>query len=67
MQARSTTDRAKRQEAYTKIATIAYEEVPYLWVAQRNTRNAHRSWVKGYEINPMMYWFIPFNTLTKAE
>jgi len=65
MQARSTTDKVKRQEAYTKIANIAYEEVPYLWVAQRNTRNAHRSWVKGFEVNPMMYWFIPFNTITK--
>lgn len=65
VQARNTVDREQRQELYSKISFIAYEEVPYLWVAQHNVRNVFRDWVKGYSVNPMMYWYIPFHKITK--
>jgi peptide/nickel transport system substrate-binding protein len=64
--ARRTQDRKERPGIYSEIFRIAYEEVPYIWLAQRNVRIAYHSWVMGHRINPMMYWYIPFHILKKG-
>jgi ABC-type transport system substrate-binding protein len=59
-------DREQRQELYSKISFIAYEEVR-IYGGQHNVRNVFRDWVKGYSVNPMMYWYIPFHKIKKNK
>ena len=62
---RKTVDEARREEIYQEIQTIMSEEVPYIFPAQRLVQAAKRDWVKGYEINPMNTWYVPFQKMTK--
>lgn len=66
-EARSNTDEALREENYKEIQSIMAEEVPYIFVAQPNLQTPLRSWVKGYQLNPMNTWYVPFNKMTKEQ
>ncbi|WP_019415450.1 ABC transporter substrate-binding protein [Paenisporosarcina sp. TG20] len=66
-EARSNTDEELRISNYEEIQDIMAEEVPYIFVAQPNLQAAGREWVKGYELNPMNTWYVPFNKITKEE
>jgi len=62
---RKTVDTAKREEIYQKVQSIMTEEVPYIFPSQRKVEVAVKNWVKGYEINPMNTWYVPFQKITK--
>lgn len=62
---RKTVDEGRREEIYQEIQAIMSEEVPYIFPAQRLVQATQRSWVKGYEINPMNTWYVPFQKMTK--
>lgn len=62
---REVVDEARREEVYKEVQAIMAEEVPYIFPAQRLVQTAKRTWVKGYEINPMNTWYVPFHKLTK--
>jgi peptide/nickel transport system substrate-binding protein len=62
---RKTVDKARREEIYKQVQTIMNDEVPYIFPAQRKVQVAKRTWVKGYEINPMNTWYVPFQKMTK--
>ncbi|TLS36263.1 ABC transporter substrate-binding protein [Pseudalkalibacillus caeni] len=65
--ARASTNEDERAAAYKEIQDIMAEEVPYIFVAQPYVQAPLRDWVKGYEINPMNTWYVPFNKITKAQ
>ncbi|MGA9224788.1 MAG: ABC transporter substrate-binding protein [Mesobacillus sp.] len=62
---RKTVDEGRREEIYQEIQAIMSEEVPYIFPAQRLVQATQRTWVKGYEINPMNTWYVPFQKMTK--
>ncbi|MDN3449611.1 ABC transporter substrate-binding protein [Planococcus sp. APC 3906] len=64
---RTSTDEALRENNYMEIQNIMAEEVPYIFVAQPKLQAPLRSWVKGYELNPMNSWYVPFHKITKEE
>jgi peptide/nickel transport system substrate-binding protein len=64
-EARVSTDDAKREADYKEVQSIMADEEPYVFVAQRKVQVAKRDWVKGFEINPMNTWYVPFNKMTK--
>lgn len=64
-EARSSTDEALRESNYKEIQSTMAEEVPYIFVAQPNLQAPMRSWVQGYELNPMNTWYVPFHKMTK--
>ncbi|TWT14530.1 ABC transporter substrate-binding protein [Planomicrobium sp. CPCC 101079] len=66
-EARTSTDESLRENNYMEIQNIMAEEVPYIFVAQPNLQAASRSWVKGYELNPMNVWYVPFHKITKEQ
>jgi peptide/nickel transport system substrate-binding protein len=65
VEGRKTVDEGRREEIYKEVQKIMSEEVPYIFPAQRLVQAAKRSWVKGYEINPMNTWYVPFQKMTK--
>ena len=64
---RTSTDEALRENNYMEIQNLMAEEVPYIFVAQPKLQAPLRSWVKGYELNPMNSWYVPFHKITKEE
>jgi peptide/nickel transport system substrate-binding protein len=62
---RSTVDEAIRDKNYQEIQQIMSDEVPYIFPAQRTVQAPMKDWVKGYEINPMNTWYVPFQKMTK--
>lgn len=66
-EARTNTDEKLREGNYQEIQNIMAEEVPYIFVAQPKLQSASRSWVKGFEINPMNTWYVPFDKITKEQ
>ncbi|MEH7503000.1 ABC transporter substrate-binding protein [Neobacillus drentensis] len=65
VEGRKTVDEGRRDEIYKEVQKIMSEEVPYIFPAQRLVQAAKRTWVKGYEINPMNTWYVPFQKMTK--
>lgn len=63
--ARKSVDDVERDAAYKEIQAIMAEDVPYIFLAQRNVQAAKREWVEGHEINPMNTWYVPFHKITK--
>ncbi|PSL41341.1 peptide/nickel transport system substrate-binding protein [Planomicrobium soli] len=66
-EARTSTDESLRENNYREIQNIMAEDVPYIFVAQPNLQAASRTWVKGYELNPMNVWYVPFHKITKEQ
>ncbi|MDZ5471323.1 ABC transporter substrate-binding protein [Bacillus sp. 31A1R] len=64
-EARKSVDEAKREANYKEIQAIMAEEAPYIFVGQSTVEAAKKTWVKGYEINPMNTWYVPFHKITK--
>lgn len=64
-EARATVDEAVRDKNYQEIQQIMSDEVPYIFPAQRTVQAPMKDWVKGYEINPMNTWYVPFQKMTK--
>ena len=64
-EARATVDEAVRDKNYQEIQQIMSDEVPYIFPAQRTVQAPIKDWVKGYEINPMNTWYVPFQKMTK--
>jgi peptide/nickel transport system substrate-binding protein len=62
---RSIVDQDRREDVYKEIQAIMAEEEPYIFVAQVNVNAPAKSWVNGYEINPMNTWYVPFHKMTK--
>lgn len=62
---RKTVDEGRRGDIYKEVQTIMHDEVPYIFPDQRMVQVAKRSWVKGYEVNPMNTWYVPFQKMTK--
>lgn len=66
-EARTSTDEDLRENNYKEIQNTMAEEVPYIFVAQPQIQAPVRSWVKGYELNPMNTWYVPFHKITKEQ
>lgn len=64
-EARATVDEAVRDKNYHEVQQIMSDEVPYIFPAQRTVQAPIKDWVKGYEINPMNTWYVPFQKMTK--
>lgn len=62
---RTSVDEARREEIYKEVQTIMAEEIPYAFIAQTNESAPARESVKGYEINPMNTWYVPFQKMSK--
>jgi peptide/nickel transport system substrate-binding protein len=62
---RQTVDEGRREEIYKEIQAIMAEDVPYIFPSQRKVQVPVRTWVKGFEINPMNTWYVPFQKITK--
>lgn len=65
--ARASVDENLREKTYKEVQEIMAEDVPYIFVAQPHVQAPLRDWVKGYEINPMNTWYVPFDKLTKEQ
>jgi peptide/nickel transport system substrate-binding protein len=65
VEGRKTVDEGRREEIYKEVQKIMSDEVPYIFPAQRLVQAAKRTWVQGYEINPMNTWYVPFQKMTK--
>ena len=49
-----------RENLYSDIQELAYDEALFIWIAQGYTFHVERSWVQGYQYNPMyagMYYY----------
>ena len=49
-----------RESLYSDIQELAYDEALFIWIAQAYTFHVERSWVQGYQYNPMyagMYYY----------
>jgi peptide/nickel transport system substrate-binding protein len=64
-EARSSVDEKRRGAAYQEIQSIMAEEEPYIFISQVKLNVPRKTWVKGFEINPMNTWFVPFYQITK--
>jgi len=62
--AASELDPAVRQELYSELSMLVYDDVPYVWLAQAGNFFVERSWVNGYYFNPM-YGGLYFASLWK--
>ncbi|WP_078547764.1 ABC transporter substrate-binding protein [Litchfieldia alkalitelluris] len=62
---RKSVDDSERDAAYKEIQDIMAEDVPYIFIAQKSIKAPMKNWVKGYEINPMNTWYVPFHKMTK--
>ncbi len=51
--AASELDPTVRAQLYEDMNELVYNDTPYLWLTQPNNFNIFRSWVTGYEFNPM--------------
>lgn len=63
--ARRNTDQKVREDLYKQAQDLAVANAPYAWFAQTKTMLPMRSWVKGFKLNPMNTWYVPFHKLTK--
>ncbi len=66
MTAGSISDQAERQRLYTDLQARANADLPYLWLAQMKNGQPMRTWVKGYVMNPMNNWYVPFSQMSKT-
>ena len=64
-QAQVTADQNVRAALYHQVAAIVASDVPRIFLFQRNYLLAMRTWVKGYEYNPMMEYIFDFASLSK--
>ena len=62
---RTTVDEQRREAIYQEIQSIMADDIPYAFIAQTNERAPARDTVKGYEINPMNTWYVPFHKMSK--
>jgi len=66
-QTRQTTDPQKRAQYFVMAQALAISDSPYIWLQQRNFLPIYRSWVKGYEPNPMMNFYVAFDKIYKEQ
>jgi peptide/nickel transport system substrate-binding protein len=64
-EARTTVDEAKRENLYEDVQKIMAEEIPYAFIAQTMESAPVKDYVKGYEMNPMNTWYVPFHKMSK--
>jgi peptide/nickel transport system substrate-binding protein len=64
-QGRAIVDTKQRESIYKEVQSIMADEVPYIFIAQVKINVPIKTNVKGFEINPMNTWFVPFNKMTK--
>ncbi|MBT2692074.1 ABC transporter substrate-binding protein [Bacillus sp. ISL-55] len=64
-EARTSVDEAKREELYEDVQKIMAEEIPYAFIAQTMESAPVKDYVKGYEMNPMNTWYVPFHKISK--
>jgi len=67
LQTRRTTDSEKRAQYFTMAQAVAINDSPYVWITQLQAVAVYRSWVKGYVVNPMMNFYIPFDKVSKKQ
>lgn len=58
-------DEAKREEIYKKVQLIMAEDTPYAFIAQTEETAPVKDYVKGFQINPMNTWYVPFHKMSK--
>ncbi|MFW6381018.1 MAG: ABC transporter substrate-binding protein [Bacillota bacterium] len=49
----NTVDQEEREQIYSKLQQLAFENANDLWLDQRTLHNVRRDWVKGWYSNPM--------------
>jgi peptide/nickel transport system substrate-binding protein len=54
-----------RKDMYSQMSLKVYEDVPYVWLNQPKSFHVERSWLSGYQFNPMYSTNILFKTLSK--
>lgn len=64
-EARTIVDEAKREKIYQEVQSIMAEDIPYAFIAQTEESAPVRDYVKGYQINPMNTWYVPFHKMSK--
>jgi peptide/nickel transport system substrate-binding protein len=60
-------DDTTRKQMYSDISMMVYEDVPYIWLNQPKSFHVQRSWLSGYQFNPMYWGGIYFPTLSKSN
>jgi peptide/nickel transport system substrate-binding protein len=61
----STTDPQKRAEIFTEMNTIAHDNALFLFTDQQEGVAVMRTWLKGWEYNPMSFLRLNFYSLSK--
>jgi peptide/nickel transport system substrate-binding protein len=64
-QGRAIVDTKQRESIYKEVQSIMADEVPYIFVAQVRINVPIKANIKGFGINPMNTWYVPFNKMTK--
>jgi len=54
-----------RKQMYSDMSQLVYEDVPYVWLNQPKSIHLERSWLTGFQFNPMYSTNILFKTLSK--
>jgi peptide/nickel transport system substrate-binding protein len=54
-----------RKDMYSNMSQQVFEDVPYVWLNQPKSFHLERSWISGYQFNPMYSTNILFKTLSK--
>ncbi len=57
LEARQTSDQAKREELYKRACVIIHDEAPGIWVNHTKQVRATRKEVKGFLLNPLQMFF----------
>lgn len=66
-QSRLTADPTLRAQYLTMAQALAINDSPYIWLTQLKAIAVYRDWVKGYEVNPMMNFYVPFHHIYKEK
>jgi PKD repeat protein len=56
-----------RIQMYSDMSMLVYEDVPYIWLNQPKSFHVQRSWLNGYQFNPMYWGGIYFPTFSKSN
>jgi peptide/nickel transport system substrate-binding protein len=64
-EARTTVDEVQRERLYKDVQKIMAEDIPYAFIAQTMESAPVKDYVKGYEMNPMNTWYVPFHKMSK--
>jgi peptide/nickel transport system substrate-binding protein len=56
-----------REQMYHEITNLCFDDAPYIWLDQTSHFHIQRSWLNGYQFNPMYSTEVYYPTLWKSN